>query len=300
MPRQAWFAVVRRTWAEASDDNIGLVAAGVAFYGFLALVPMLGATVLLYGIFAEVDTVISHVTRLMSIMPTDIALLVGEQLLSVVTASSGKKGFGLLIALGVALFGARNAAGAIVTALNIVYEQKETRGFVRVNILSLTITAAAVTTVVAGLLGVAALGFVHLAIPSSPLLAAALRVLTYLALALLAAGAAATLYRYGPARSRARWSWITPGSALFAVAWVTLTLGFGFYVANFGSYGTTYGSLGAVVVLLTWMYLSAYALLFGAELNAELEHQTARDTTSGPEEPLGERGAWVADHVADD
>jgi membrane protein len=300
MPRQAWFAVVRRTWAEASDDNIGLVAAGVAFYGFLALVPMLGATVLLYGIFAEVDTVISHVTRLMSIMPTDIALLVGEQLLSVVTASSGKKGFGLLIALGVALFGARNAAGAIVTALNIVYEQKETRGFVRVNVLSLTITAAAVTTVVAGLLGVAALGFVHLAIPSSPLLAAALRVLTYLALALLAAGAAATLYRYGPARSRARWSWITPGSALFAVAWVTLTLGFGFYVANFGSYGTTYGSLGAVVVLLTWMYLSAYALLFGAELNAELEHQTARDTTSGPEEPLGERGAWVADHVADD
>jgi membrane protein len=300
MPRQAWFAVVRRTWAEASDDNIGLVAAGVAFYGFLALVPMLGATVLLYGIFAEVDTVISHVTRLMSIMPTDIALLVGEQLLSVVTASSGKKGFGLLIALGVALFGARNAAGAIVTALNIVYEQKETRGFVRVNILSLTITAAAVTTVVAGLLGVAALGFVHLAIPSSPLLAAALRVLTYLALALLAAGAAATLYRYGPARSRARWSWITPGSALFAVAWVTLTLGFGFYVANFGSYGTTYGSLGAVVVLLTWMYLSAYALLFGADLNAELEHQTARDTTSGPEEPLGERGAWVADHVADD
>jgi membrane protein len=299
MPRQAWFAVARRTWDEASDDNIGLVAAGVAFYGFLALVPILGATVLLYGIFAEIDTVISHVARLMSIMPTEIALLVGEQLLAVVTASSGKKGLGLLIALGVALFGARNAAGAIVTALNIVYEQKETRGFIRVNVLSLTITVAAVVTVVAGLLGVAALGFVHLAVPSSPLLAAALRILTYLALALLAAAAAATLYRYGPARAHARWSWITPGSALFAVAWVALTLGFGFYVANFGSYGTTYGSLGAVVVLLTWMYLSAYALLFGAELNAELEHQTARDTTAGPDEPLGERGAWVADHVAE-
>ena len=119
-----------------------------------------------------------------------------------------------------------------------------------------------------------------------------------IALALLAAFAASTLYRYGPSRENARWTWLTPGSLLFAVGWVVLTLGFGFYVSNFGNYGATYGSLGAVVVLLTWMYLSAYALLFGAELNSELEHQTARDTTSGPEKPLGERGAWAADNVA--
>jgi membrane protein len=125
-----------------------------------------------------------------------------------------------------------------------------------------------------------------------------LKLLSYLALAAIAAAAAATLYRYGPSRDRARWIWITPGTLLFAVAWVVLTAGFGFYAANLGHYGATYGSLAGVVVLLTWTYLSAFALLFGAELNSELEHQTMRDTTKGPERPLGTRGAWSADHVA--
>jgi membrane protein len=235
----------------------------------------------------------------MAVMPADAARLIGEQLLNVVQGSSGKKGLGLLLALAIALFGARNAAGSIITALNIAYEEEERRGFIKVNLVALAITGAAVITFVIGLLGVAALGFLHLALPSSsPVLAALSRVATYFALALLAAGAAATLYRYGPSRRNARWRWLTPGSLLFALGWVLLTLGFGFYVANFGNYGATYGSLGAVVVLLTWMYLSAYALLFGAELNSELEHQTARDTTSGPEQPLGQRGAWAADHVA--
>lgn len=298
LPRAAWTAVLRRTWAEASADNVGLMAAGVAFYGFLALVPMLGATVLLYGVFAEPGTVVRHVGSLMSIMPADAALIVGEQLLSVVESSADKKGFGLLLALAIALFGARNAAGAIVTALNTAYAQPETRGFVRVNLLAIVITATAVATIVAGLLAVASLGFLHLALPTEGALVGAVRVVTYAFLALAASVASAALYRYGPARENARWRWLTPGSAFFALAWVALTLGFGFYVANFGNYGTAYGSLGAVVVLLTWIYLSAYALLFGAELNAELEHQTARDTTSGPEQPLGDRGAWVADHVA--
>jgi membrane protein len=126
------------------------------------------------------------------------------------------------------------------------------------------------------------------------------KVLTYALLAGVAAAAAATLYRYGPSREKARWAWLTPGSIFFAAVWMLLTLGFGFYVNNFGSYGATYGSLSAVVVLLTWLYLSAYVLLFGAELNSEIEHQTARDTTAeGGEKPLGQRGAWSADHVAE-
>jgi membrane protein len=124
------------------------------------------------------------------------------------------------------------------------------------------------------------------------------QLLTYLLLAAVAAGAAATLYRYGPSREKAKWTWLTPGSVFFAVFWMLLTLGFGFYVSNFGSYGATYGSLSAVVVLLTWLYLSSYVLLFGAELNSEIEHQTAKDTTTGGEKPLGTRKAWSADHVA--
>lgn len=298
IPLRGWLAVAKRAWRESSSDNVGIIAAGVAFYGFLAIVPLLGAMVLTYGLFADMAEVTGHLAILTSVLPQDAAKLIGDLLVDVVASSSGKKGVGLLAALAIALFGARNAAGAIITALNIAYEEEETRGFLRVNLIALAITAAAVATFVVALLG---FGYVHLAMPASAGMSRALaRWGTYLALALVAAAAAATLYRFAPARDRARWRWLTPGTVLFAVSWVALSLGFGLYASRFGNYGATYGSLGAIVVLLTWLYLSAYVLLFGGELNSELEHQTARDTTAGPERPLGQRGAWAADHVADD
>jgi membrane protein len=299
MPISGWKDVLMRTWRESSGDNLGIIAAGVAFYSFLALVPLLGATVLTYGLFTDVRTVGQHIAGLTAIMPADVARLIGEQLTNVVQTSSGKKGVGLLVALAVALFGARSAAGAVITALNIAYEEEEGRGFIRVNLLALAITAGAVFTAVIGLLAVASLGYVHLALPAAgPLMLTLSRLFSYVIVALAASAAAALLYRFGPSRRSARWRWLTPGSMVFAVAWLLLTLGFGIYVAKFGNYSATYGSLGAVVVFLTWTYFSAYALLFGAELNSELEHQTARDTTPGPEKPLGQRGAWAADHVA--
>jgi membrane protein len=219
--------------------------------------------------------------------------------MSVVQTSGGKKGLGLILALAIALFGARNAAGSVITALNIAYEEEESRGLIRVNLLALVITAGAVMLAIVAMIAIAAMGhlgklFPHL--PSALLLLG--KVGSYALLIAGAAAAAATLYRYGPDRKEAKWIWITPGSVFAAGAWMLLTLGFGFYAANFGSYGKTYGSLATVVVLLTWMYLSAYILMFGGELNSELEHQTACDTTAGPAKPLGARGAWSADHVA--
>jgi membrane protein len=146
---------------------------------------------------------------------------------------------------------------------------------------------------------IAMLGFLHHLFPDTGPVAAFLwKLVTYALLGAVAAAAAATLYRYGPARDDAKWRWLTPGSIFFAVGWLLLTLGFGFYVSNFGNYGATYGSLSAIVVLLTWLYLSSYVLLFGAEFNSEIEHQTAEDTTAGEDKPLGTRGAWSADHVA--
>jgi membrane protein len=275
-----------------------LVAAGVAFYGFLALVPLLGAVVLSYGLVASPETVIRNVGSLAKVMPADAAKLIGEQLMNVVQTSSGKKGLGVLLALGVALFGARNAAGAIVTALNIAYEEEEKRGFLKVTLLALVITVAAVVMALLAILAIGALSSLERLLPSSPLLVLFGKILSNALLGLAAAAAVATLYRYGPSRDNAKWTWITPGSLLAAVGWLVLTLGFGFYVANFGSYDKTYGSLGAVVVMLTWLYLSSYILLYGAELNSELEHQTAKDTTEGAYEQLGARGAWSADHVA--
>ena len=300
MPRAAWWAVAKRTWAETSSDNIGLIAAGVAFYGFLALVPMLGAVVLLYGLAADPATVMRDMTQLTSVMPADVAHLVGEQLMTVVNTSDGKKGLGLLLALGLAVFGARNGAGALITALNIAYEEEEDRGFLRVNLLAIGMTAAAALVFVTAMIAIAALGYLESLVPDAPEVVLALgKIAAYLFLTLAGAGAAATLYRYGPSRKRARWTWLTPGSILAALLWLALTIGFGIYVANFGNYNATYGSLGAVVVTLTWIYLSSYILLFGAELNSELEHQTAEDTTRA-DAPIGTRGAWVADHVAPD
>jgi len=299
MPLQAWKEVALRTWRESTSDNVGLVAAGVAFYSFLALVPLLGAIVLSYGLVAEPRTVIEHMQSLTSVMPADAARLIGEQLMNVVKTSGEKKGWGVLAALAIALFGARNGAGSVIAALNIAYEEEETRGFIKVNLLSLAMTVAAVVIAILALIAIAALGYLHEVLPGAPGFLLVLgKVSAYVLLALAAAASAATLYRYGPSREKARWAWLTPGSVLAGILWLLLTLAFGIYVANFGNYDATYGSLGAVIVLLTWLYLSSYVLLFGAELNSELEHQTAEDTTEGAPSPLGERGAWAADHVA--
>jgi membrane protein len=291
-------AVLIRAWKEGGEDNVGLVAAGVAFYGFLAIVPLLGALVLSYGIFADPHSVVATVERLTEVMPADAAQLVGEQLSNLVDGSDGKKGLGLLAALAVALFGARNGAGAIITALNIAYEEQEKRNFIVLNLTALAITAGAVLVALVAIVAVTALGALDEVLGGQPVLAFAGQLLSYLLFLLVAAAGAATLYRFGPSRAQPRWQWITPGSLFTAVGWLLLTLGFGVYVSKFGNYNATYGSLGAVVVLLTWLYLSSYLLLLGAELNSEFEHQVAGDTTTGAAQPTGQRGAWVADHVA--
>ena len=299
MPWSGWKDVVKRTWKESSEDNVSIVAAGIAFYGFLAMVPMLGAIVLIYGLAANPQTVVKHAQDLSTVMPGDVAKLIGEQLLNVTETSGGKKGLGLAIAIAVALWGARNAASSIITALNIAYEEEEKRSSLKVILLSLIMTVGAVAL---GLLGGVTIGVMsaleHLFPDLGGFGVLLGKLLTYLVLGSVAAAAAAAMFRYAPSRDKAKWTWITPGSVVFAAVWIMLTLGFGFYVSNFGNYGATYGSLSAVVVLLTWLYLSSYALLLAAELNSELEHQTAKDTTAGSDQPLGARGAWSADHVA--
>lgn len=299
MPPRAWLQVAKRTWRESSKDNVGLVAAGVAFYGFLALVPLLGAVILTYGIIADPEAVIRHATSLMRVLPQEVAALIGEQLMNVVQTSGGKKGLALILALGLALWGARNSAGALISALNIAYEEEEKRGFFKVTALTLLMTIVAVLIALLAVVAATVLGALQHLLPDlGPVGRAAGQVIVYALLAGIVGAAVSVLYRYAPSRDRPRWDWISPGSLLATVSWLMLTIGFGFYTANFGNYGATYGSLSAVIVLLTWMYLSAYALIFSAELNSELEHQTAQDTTEGAQKPLGSRGAWAADHVA--
>jgi membrane protein len=272
LPPSDWKLVAIRSWREQAEDNIGLIAAGVAFYGFLALVPLLAATVLTYGLIASPQTVIDNVRHLTTVMPASAARLVGEQLMNVVDTSGDKKGIGLAAALAIALFGARNGAGALITALNIAYEVEETRSFVRVTLLALAMTAAGVVFAIVAAFAIAVIGFVEDLIPfATGPVALAGKTLTYVLLASAGAATAATLYRLGPARHHVRWEWLTPGSLFAAAGWVALTLGFGLYVAHIGHYDATYGSLSAVIILLTWLYLSGYLFLLGAELNSEVE-----------------------------
>lgn len=298
MPWAAWKTVAVRTWREASADNVGLVAAGVAFYGFLALVPLLTALVLSYGIFADPATVVDDVDALASVVPPNVAEIVRERLTALVAASDGSKGLGVAIALAVAIFGARNGAGAIVTALNIAYEEDEKRGFVRLNLTILAMTAAAVVAALLAIAVTTVLSVLSNLVEANPVTVVLGTMGSYALLTLVGAAGAAALYRYAPSRDAARWEWISPGSLFAALFWLLLTLGFGTYVANVSSFDESYGPLGAVMALLTWLYLSSYILLFGAELNSELEHQTRRDTTTGAPQPMGVRRAWVADHVA--
>ena len=291
--------MLKRTYAEAGKDNLGLVSAGVAFYGFLAMVPLLGAMVLTYGLIVDPAEVSKHMEGMTKLVPGDAAKLINEQIKNVVLTATGKKGLGLALALLLALYGAMKGAGAVVTALNITYEEEENRGFVKTTLVNAAVTLTAVLLAIALLLAGTATAlledFVH---GLGNLAQLTIKLGSWLAVAALASLAVAALYRYAPARSKPQWKWISPGSVLATLGLILTTLGFGFYAANFGNYNATYGSLGAVVVLLMWLYLSAYVLLLGAEFNAELEHQTARDTTAGLEKPLGSRGAKMADEVA--
>ena len=301
MPGRAWKDIVARTYKRTWDDNVGLIAAGVAFYGFFALLSLLALIVLFYGVAADPLTVIKHMRTLTAILPGDVAGLIRDQLLTIVHASGQTKGVGILLAFLVAAYGGTNGAAALITALNIAYEEKEKRSLVRFYLLALLMTLGALVAALAAIgatAGVAVLG--RLLPQASPATVAVGKVAGYLLLALIAAAIAATLYRFAPAREDARWTWITPGSIFAAVAWLILTSLFGLYLARVANYEASYGSLGAVVAMLTWMYFSAYTFLIGAELNSEVEHQTAKDSTTGSPEPLGERGAWAADNVASD
>jgi len=301
MPSRAWKEILARTYKRTWDDNVALVSAGVAFYGFFALLSLLGLIVLAYGVFADPVTVIEQMRTLTAILPADVVALIGNQLLTAVHSSQQTKGFGILIAVVVAIYGGTNGAASILTALNIAYEEKEKRSLVRFYLLATCMTVVALLVALAAIAATSALAYLQRFMPQLPPIALlASKLIGYLLLALLVAGVAATLYRFGPSREDAKWEWITPGSAFAAMTWILLTVAFGFYVSHFTNYRASYGSLGAVVALLTWMYLSAYAFVIGAELNSEIEHQTAKDSTTGAPEPLGDRGAWAADNVAMD
>ncbi len=299
MPRAAWWQILKRVWVETGKDNVSLVSAGVAFFAFLSFVPLIAAAVLIYGLAADPASIAGYMGDLFSLMPAEVATIVIGQLRDMVATASTTKGWALGIALVTSIYGAMRASSGLIMALNIAYEERETRGFVRLNLVTLAFTIGFVFA------GLGLIVVSSMLVAMEALLKGWPMILVWIARGTvwLMAGAAmsfliAITFRYAPDRSRAKWIWITPGSLLMTIGGLILTAGFSTYVANFGSYNATYGALGAVVVFLLWLYLLAYLLCIGAELNAELEKQTAVDTTVGRDRSAGKRGAAVADFVA--
>jgi membrane protein len=295
IPARGWKDILWRTYEEFGQDRLMSVAAGVTYYALLALFPAIGALVSVYGLFADPATIQDHLTALSGVLPGGALDIIREQVVRIASAGEGTLGLSFVIGLAVSLWSANAGMKAIFDALNIVYDEEEKRSFVKLNLESLTFTLAAVGFILVALAGIVVLpivlDFVGLGSGIEWLLAIA----RWPVLLVAVVAGLAVLYRYGPSRDKAEWKWVTLGGIVAAVLWLVVSMLFSWYVANFGSYNETYGSLGAVIGFMTWIWISSVVVLLGAEINAEMEHQTAKDTTQGPENPMGARGATMAD-----
>jgi membrane protein len=297
VPRKGWRDILFRVKDQISEDNLGHIAAGVAFYWLLAMFPAMGALISTYGLAADPVDLETQLIQLAGVLPDYVRDLLAEQLKAIVTANPDALSFGVIFGFLFTLWSATKGVSALIVALNIAYDEHEKRGFFR-----LTLTALALTLGVV-LFAAVTLGLV-VALPAAikwlPL--GRFAEIATLALRWPLLGAAmvlglSTLYHFGPSRRRPRWRWVTWGAAGVTAVWLIASMGFSYYVTHFGDYNKTYGSVGGVMFLLMWFWISAYLVLIGAEVNAELEHQTARDTTIGPRKARGRRGAYVADTV---
>jgi membrane protein len=295
IPLEGWRDIAHRVFADLQQHNMSFVAAGVAFFVLLALFPALGAIVGIYGLVADPADVAEEAGFLRNILPPEALNILTSQLNQIASHAAGTLSLGVLISLLIAIWSTSRGMSSIITALDIVYNQQEHRSFFRLTLLSLELTLGAILFAVVALGLIIGLPAVFNLFGLGGLVTALLNLLAWPLLGLLFILGLAVIYHYGPCRDQPRWEWVTPGAVLATVLWLIGSGLFSFYVAKFGSYNETYGSVGAAVILLTWVYLTSYVVLLGAEVNAEMEHQTAKDTTMGQPEPMGERGAYVAD-----
>ncbi|WP_042701902.1 YihY/virulence factor BrkB family protein, partial [Azospirillum sp. B506] len=282
---------------------VSMLAAGVAYYALLAIFPAIAALVSIYGLVADPSTIESQLNQLGSLLPPEALTIVSDQARKVATAPSQGLGFGLIFGLLLTLWSASRGTNSLVSALNIAYGETETRGFIALAALSMGLTVAGLLFVVVamGMIVAVPAAITIVGLKDTPIgWVASLARWPILAVTIMLA--LAVFYRYAPDRREPQWRWVTWGSAMATILWLLGSLGFSVYVSNFGSYNETYGSVGAVVILLLWFNLTSYVVLLGAELNAEIEHQTARDTTDRdgrPARPPGQRDAYVADTVGE-
>ena len=297
LPRKAWLQIGKRVYTMWGFHNLSLLGAGVAFFTFLAITPMLAATVMIYGLVGDAETVQRQMMKLANVLPADAAAMIERQMMAAVNTSSGVTGVALAIALFFALYGATRAVNGFIVALNVINEERESRNFFKLTLRGLGLTLAAIGIALTGVISGGVFAWLQRYSESllGPAAELGIKVLAWVAAIALGSAGFAIMMRFGPDRHPARWRWLAPGALCATLVWLLISFGFSIYVAYVSDYNATYGSLSAIVVFLMWLFLSSYGVMLGALLNAEIERQVRCDTTVGPEKPMGQRGATLAD-----
>ncbi len=297
IPARGWKDILLRIWSNIGEDRVMLVAAGVTFYSLLAIFPAIAALVALYGLFADPSTIARNIDSLSSLMPGGALDVVRNQINLVASQGQAKLGVAFIVGFLISLWSANAGIKSIFDALNLVYNEKEKRGLIELNLVSLAFTIAAIVFVLIAIGCIAALPAAFSSGQLSGPTALIAQIERWPILLIVIAFGLSLVYRYGPSRAKPQWRWISWGCAFAAIAWIVVSLAFSWYAQNFGSYNKTYGSLGAIIVFMIWLWLSVAVVLIGAELDAEMEHQTARDTMIAKGRPMGARGAHMADSI---
>ena len=299
IPKRGWKDILLRTKDEIAADHVSLIAAGVAFYSLLAIFPGIAALMAIAGLVVEPSFISSQIDQIASVLPQDAAQMVIDQAIAV--AGSQEAGLGLAAVVGIllAIWSASAGMSSMMEGLNVAYDEEETRGFVKRTFVRLALTIGVIVGFMLTALAMVAVPAVLHFVPLGPLADTVIMLVRWPIVAAIAVVGLAIMYRYGPSRDEPKWKWVTPGAAAAVVLWLVASVAFAFYVRNFGSYNETFGSLGGVVVMLMWLWISAYIVLMGAELDSEMEAQTKHDTTVGEYRKMGNRDAEKADNLGE-
>lgn len=293
---RVWWGALRGVFASMDEQNLGLIAAGVAFYAMLALFPAVAALIALWGFFSDPSIIDAQLSLLEGFVPVEAYNMIDTQVAQVIAANTSTLGWTTAVSMGVALWVSRNGVAALIRGLNTIYRERN-RSALRDIFAAFGVTFLLIGVALVALSSVVVVPIMLALLPLGPLAGLALSAARWVvAIGVMILGLS-VIYRYGPNRRAARPGWLTPGAIIAVVIWAVASWGFSLYLSNFGRYNEIYGTLGAVVALLMWLYISAYVILLGASLNAELELRTKADTTVGPARPPGHRHAFVADTI---
>jgi membrane protein len=297
IPLAGWKDVLWRVYRESNEDRVMLIAAGATFYLLLALFPALAAFVSIYGVVANPQTIADHIAFLGGLLPSGGMDLIQNQIQSLAAQGSNALSFGFITGLLIALWSANSGIKTLFDAMNIAYEEEEKRSFIKRTLVSLTFTLGAILIGILFLITVGLIPAVLAVLNLGNWTETLVRMVRWPVMVLAIAAGISLIYSFGPSRERPKMRWLTWGAALATVVWIAASIGFSYYLENFATYNATYGTLGAVIGFMMWMWISVIILLMGAELNAEIEHQTVEDTTTGAPQPIGHRGARMADTI---